>query len=268
MKIYVSADIEGITGIAHWDEATIGEPGYEEVRRQMTLEVKAACEGAVAAGATEIWIKDAHDSGRNILLDELPHCVRVIRGWSGHPNLMLQELDSSFDAVLLVGYHSTAGTGGNPLAHSISLEVAEMTLNGEPASEFLLHTFEAGRLGVPVVFVSGDEDLCKQAKATLPKAVTVPVLKGVGRSTISIHPEVAIQAIHKGAQRALVDFKKPNPALKLPERFVLRIRYKEAMDAYFAGFYPGTRQIDPTTVEFETRDFFEVMRMLLFTTAE
>jgi D-amino peptidase len=269
MKIFLSADIEGVAGITHWDEASIGAEGYEEFRGQMTREVKAACEGAVAAGAREIWVKDAHDSGRNILTEELPECVRVVRGWSGHPSLMMQELDESFDAVMMVGYHSTAGSGGNPLEHSISLQVARMELNGEPASEFLLHAYEAARHGVPVALVTGDEGICAQAGKVLPRAATVAVTQGIGRSTVSLHPLVAADRIHAAAAKALSkSARSAHKPLALPKRFKLELRYKDAAVAYRAGFYPGVRQVDATQVSFETSDFFEVMRMLLFTTAE
>ena len=123
MKVYISVDIEGVAGITHWDEATIGKPGYETFREQMTAEAAAACEGALAAGATGLLVKDAHSSGRNILPACLPESVQLIRSWSGDPLCMVEELDESFDAVAMVGYHSGAGFGGNPLAHVLVLVV-------------------------------------------------------------------------------------------------------------------------------------------------
>ena len=99
MKIYISADIEGTTGITDWEEAGKGHPTYQEFRERMTEEVVAACEGAIEAGAKEILIKDAHDSGRNIIAGRLPDCAKLIRGWSGHPFSMVQELDESFAAL-------------------------------------------------------------------------------------------------------------------------------------------------------------------------
>ncbi|MCJ7789554.1 MAG: M55 family metallopeptidase, partial [Candidatus Atribacteria bacterium] len=81
MKIYISADIEGVTGIAHWDETEKSKSDYQKFAQQMTDEVKAACEGAVNAGVEEIWIKDAHDSGRNIIAVDLPEIIRLVRGW-------------------------------------------------------------------------------------------------------------------------------------------------------------------------------------------
>lgn len=72
MKVYISVDIEGCAGITHWDEAEKSHADYPEFREQMTREAVAAIEGAMAAGARDIWVKDAHDSGRNLLAAKLP----------------------------------------------------------------------------------------------------------------------------------------------------------------------------------------------------
>ena len=105
MKVYISADMEGITGVTNWEEVDHNKSAYSQFQKQMSLEVAAACEGAIRAGAKEIFVKDAHYSGRNILPSYLPKRVKIIRGWSGHPYSMFQEIDSSFDAIMLVGYH-------------------------------------------------------------------------------------------------------------------------------------------------------------------
>ena len=115
MKIYISADIEGTTGITHWDEADRTKSDYKAFRSQMTAEVKAACEGANEAGAKKIFIKDAHASARNLIVSELPENIRVIREWSGHPFSMMQSIDDSFNAAIFTGYHSGAGSDANTL---------------------------------------------------------------------------------------------------------------------------------------------------------
>ncbi len=89
MKVYISADIEGITGVTHWAEADRQNPDYSELKEQMTAEVSAACEGALQAGAAEIWVKDAHGSARNLTASKLPRQTFLIRGWSGHPFSMV-----------------------------------------------------------------------------------------------------------------------------------------------------------------------------------
>src|SRR5512136_2420739 len=129
MKIYISADIEGVTGVTHWDETDLGKAESSLFREQMTAEVAAACEGALQAGATEIWVKDAHDSARNIIAAKLPQEVRLSRGWSSHPFAMVQELDETFQAVMMIGYHSRAAGGTSPLAHTMTGSFAHILLN-------------------------------------------------------------------------------------------------------------------------------------------
>lgn len=264
MKIYISADIEGVSGITHWDEARKESPDYAEFRDRMTAEVKAASEAAVQAGASEILIKDAHGTGRNIDAAALPLEARVIRGWSGHPLSMVQELDDSFHAALFVGYHAAAGCGGNPLAHTMSSStIAEIRVNGRRASEFLLHAYAAALYGVPVVLVSGDEELCAEVRGLNENIETVAVSRGIGASAVALHPLVARAAIRDSVSRALSrDFRAA--ALTLPDQFDVSLCYKDHRRAYQNSFYPGARLLDATTVEFRTHDWFEVMRMLGF----
>ncbi len=155
MKIFISADIEGTAGITNWDEARKGHADYEEFREYMTDELVAACEGARAAGAKEIVVKDAHSTARNLILSKLPDYVRIVRGWSGHPDAMMFGIDRSFSAALYTGYHNKAGTDTNPLAHTLTGTVSRMLINGEVASEFTLNALCAARYGVPSTFLSG-----------------------------------------------------------------------------------------------------------------
>jgi D-amino peptidase len=264
MKVYISADIEGIAGIAHWDEADPAHADYEEFRRRMTDHVAAACEGAVAAGAEEILVRDAHATARNVRAEALPRQAGIVRGWSGHPLEMVQELDDTFDAVFMVGYHSKAATGANPLAHTLSSsKVARLSINGEPVSEFHLYGWAAAWVGVPVVFVSGDEALCEEVNALNPNIRTCPVLRGVGASTVSIHPDEARARIREGAEAALGG-DLAACGLALEERHRLEIEYKEASRAYRQSFYPGAEMVDDLTLTFETGDYFEVLRALRF----
>jgi D-amino peptidase len=229
----------------------------------MTAEVAAACEGALNAGATEIFVKDAHDTGRNILTSQLPEEVKIIRGWSGDPFFMLQELDDTFSAVVLIGYHSRAGSDANPLAHSFTESIDYINLNGTFASEFFLHTYAAALVDVPVAFVSGDEGLCGDVSALNERILTLAVNSGIGNSTISMHPKLAVKKIREGVETAL----RGNVVLckiPLPDRFTMEIRYKDHTRAYRASYYPGARRAGTHTVAFETTDYFEILRMLLF----
>jgi D-amino peptidase len=264
MKIYISADIEGIAGITHWDEATKSHPDYQEFRAEMTAEVLAACAGAEAAGATEILIKDAHGSGRNIIASDLPDCARLIRGWSGSPLSMVQGLDASFDAVLMIGYHSKAGSDSNPLAHTLTGNTALMTLNGEVASEFLLHAYAAALFEVPVAFVSTDVGLAADITSINPNIHTLAVSEGIGASTVSIAPNFARSQIQTSVQAALSGDLTPCK-LVLPKHFELEVHYQTPTAAYRTAHYPGAAHSGPRSIRFETDDYFDVLRCILFT---
>ena len=264
MKVYISADIEGITGTSHWDEADKKSSDFGEFQEQMTAEVMAACEGALQAGATEIWVKDAHDTARNIIASKLPQEVRLIRGWSGHPFSMVQELDETFDAMLMVGYHSPAGSDANPLAHTISSgSVSHIKMNDHYASEFLLNAYAAALVNVPVVFVSGDAGLCMEAESLIPNITTVAVMKGMGNSTVSIHPHLALEKIRDGVQMA-IDGDVSICQIELPKRFSVEIKYKDHAKAYRSSFYPGASLKEPHTILFTSDDYFEVLVLLSF----
>lgn len=263
MKIYISCDIEGTAGISHWNEATSKNPEYKQMQIQMTREVLAACEGALEAGATEIYINDAHDTGRNLILSELPKEAKIIRGWSWHPYTMLQELDNSFDAVMFTGFHSKAGSNTNPLAHSQSTIFSFIKINDVLASEFIIHSYTASMLGVPQVFLSGDKGVCDDARMFNKNCVTVETNIGVGDSNICNSPRGVLEQIKLGVQKSLKrDF--ASSMISLPKSFNVKIRYKKHQNAYKNSFYPGMEQIDEKTLMFNTTDYFEVIRALLF----
>jgi D-amino peptidase len=133
MKAMISVDIEGI---AHWDEALKSDPGHAPFRDLMTDEAIATCRGAQAEGAAAIVQRDAHENSRNLDFSRLPDGLQAIRGWSGHPYKMVQDLEDSFDALVMVGWHEPVGNGGNPLSHAMTGRYAHITLNGALLSEF------------------------------------------------------------------------------------------------------------------------------------
>jgi D-amino peptidase len=264
MKLYISADIEGVAGVTDRSEIFSGSEEYETARKQMTKEVAAACIGAMDAGITEVLVKDAHDSGRNILAADLPTDVRLLRGWTGHPYSMMEELNDSFGAAMMIGYHDKAGNNGNPLAHTISTrKINKIEINGIAASEFLISALTAGLEKVPVVLISGDQNICKEASKLIPQILAVPVKQGIGSSTVSIHPETACEQIRNAAKQAL-STDRFYPALVVPEFFEVQIEYIDFKDAFEASFYPGVRSISAKKVVFESHEYFEVLRMFNF----
>ncbi|MCH4885942.1 amino acid amidase [Acidaminobacter sp. JC074] len=261
MKVFISVDIEGITGVSHWDETLQTSPFVE----QMTREVAAACEGANLAGATEILVKDAHSTGRNIDPKCLPHNVKVLRNWSMGPLSMMEGINESFDACMFVGYHNGAFMPGNPLAHTFTnTKIQYLKINGRYMSEFEINAMTAHYYNVPVVFVSGDQALCHDAKELLSHIETVAVMEGIGDASISIHPSVAIERIIEGSEKAMKhDLKmleKP-----IPEYFECEIQFKEAKLAHRGSYYPGVKQKDNKTITFESHDYMDLLKMIMFT---
>ena len=264
MKVYISADIEGITGVASRDETTKTQPDYQDYRKRMTEEVNAACEGAIKGGARVIYVKDAHGSGRNIMAEKLPPNVTLIRGWSGHPFSMVQELDKSFDALIFIGYHSCGGSDANPLSHTMSSTTYNyIKVNDGFASECLIFGYAAATVGVPLVFTSGDEGICEEALALNKNIHTVSVKKGRGNSITSIHPQQSIQEIKEGVELALRgDLNKCQ--INLPKYFKVEMSFKNHANAYRISFYPGVKQISSTNILFESNHYFEVLRLFSF----
>lgn len=241
MKVYISADIEGISATVKWEECRPGEKFYQRYADQMTEEVVAACEGAIAAGADEIVIKDAHGWGANIDITKLPECAILIRGWSGHPYSMVQGIDSTFDAAMFVGYHSAAASGGNPLSHTLSSSVYfYIKLNGTYASEFTLFSYAAAYEGVPTVFLSGDKALCEEGKKLHPGLYTAAVKEGIGASVVSLAPNKAKELIKETSKNSLKqDLYKAKIAL--PDKFSVEICYKDHVVANSKSYYPGMK---------------------------
>ena len=263
MRVFISADIEGTCGITSWAETEPNTPvDYDPFRKQMTREVKAACEGAIAAGADTVFIKDAHDMARNLLAGELPECIRIMRGWTGDPLSMMSGVDQGFDAALFTGYHAWASCGGNPLSHTMNLKNDHVTLNGVRMSEFMMNAYTAGYYGVPVVFLSGDKALCRFAQELIPGITTVPVNEGIGGAVVSIHPAAAVKAIREGAEKAVKNAK--NCAVPMPDHFDMSIRFREHQRAYSKSFYPGAKLEDEKNVLFSSDDWFEMLRFAHF----
>lgn len=264
MKVFISADMEGITSTVKWSECDQNNKFYSKFASQMTEEVLAACEGAIAAGAKEIVIKDAHGWGANIDPSGLPECAKLIRGWTGHPYSMVQGIDNTFDAIMFVGYHSGGGRDGNPLAHTItSNSYTKIKINGEIASELTLFSYTAAYEGVPTVFLSGDKMLCEEGKELHPGLETVAVKEGIGSAILSLAPEKTLKMIKELAEKSLKqDLNRAK--IKLPESFAVEITYRDHALAERKSYYPGMKKLDSHTLLFETDDYFEVLRMMQF----
>lgn len=261
MQVFISADIEGCCGVSHWDEATKSHADYPRYQAQMQREVVAACQGALDAGATTIRVRDAHASARNLDPWGLPEPAQLVREWSGHPHMMIQDLDPSFDALVLIGYHSPGGSGGSPLAHTLSGDYAEVRVNGQRMAELHLYSRMAAVLGVPTVVVSGDAAICALAKEEDSRIATVPTGAGRGRSVLARHPAAVVRDIRAAVRKAL---QAPPAAQPVAGPFNLEVTYRDHRLAYRGSFYPGARLLDDRVVGLRADAWLDVLRALVF----
>jgi len=263
MRVFISADIEGTTYTTLWGETNLGYHTHAAAAKQMTAEVLAACEGAIAAGATEIVVKDAHDDAVNIDPTVLPECVSVIRGWSGDPMGMVEGIDESFDAVMFVGYHAAAGRNGNPLSHTETRKTTTVKLNGKPCSEYMLFSWACALKGVPTVLLCGDKNLIDDSEGLHPKAKLVAVKDGFGGATRSLNPKLTCKMIREAAEEALKQ-DLSDAGVTLPEHFVFEVSFREHPDAVRRSFFPGFKQTGDHTITMETDNFMDVLTAVQF----
>jgi len=177
--------------------------------------------------------------------------------------VMMAGLDSSFEGVLFTGYHSPAGSDGNPLAHTMNGGNVWVKINGVGASEFLINAYTANSLRVPVLFLAGDEALCAFADGMGWGIRTAPVSKGVGNASISLHPNVAQRMIRDRVAEAVAD----PPSIDkqyMPRRFDVEIRFKEHFLAHRGSFFPGAQKIGSHEVAFSASSWRDALVFLFF----
>lgn len=263
-KVFISADIEGISFCVTSESTKPGGHEYERCRREMTNEVLAAAEGAREAGADLVVIKDAHGCALNIYPEEMPEYVQLIRGWLFEPKAMIEGLDESFSCAMFVGYHSAAGQEGNSRSHTLSGRVVQrISVNGVPCSEFLIYSWLASYYKVPTVLLTGDRALCESSAPMHPKLFTVSAKEAVGDQTLCYSPSLVCSQIRDAARQA-VSQNLENALCTLPEHFSVEIDFHDHSLAARKSFYPGMVRSSAKVLRFETDDWYEVCRMLCF----
>lgn len=263
-KFYISADIEGTNGICDWDETNKNTQDYPTFAERMTAEISAVCNGINTIYPNcDILVKDAHDSGRNVIHQRLPENVLLNKGWSKDPLMMMSCIDRSYEASIFTGYHSGSGTVGNPLAHTMSVsEIVYMKINNQWATEFLYNYYISNYYNVPVIMVTGDEELCKHVKKINPNIITVATLSGYGGSVTSKHPNLTLKEIRESAMLAINNIDECK--IEMPKYFEIEICFKEGVKAFRASYYPGVKLKNDTTILFSSEDYFDIIKMFLF----
>lgn len=204
MKLLISVDMEGISGIVHSSETNPERYDYQRGRELMTADANAVIAGVLDAEPTaEVLVADAHGTFRNLLPEQLDRRSRLVRGKPRALN-MLAGLDEETDAALFVGYHVRAGEGPGVLAHTMNGEILDVRVAGRSLGEIGLNAAMAGHLGVPVVLLSGDDAACAELTDLIPETVTVAVKEALGMAAaVTLHPEEARDRLRRAAADAV-----------------------------------------------------------------
>lgn len=264
LKIYISADMEGVVGVVTGEQ--LGPQGfeYQRFREFMTQEVNAAIEGAIAAGATQIVVSDSHGNGQNLLIEKLPKDILLVRSWP-RPLGMMEGIDASFSGAVFIGYHASTTNPEGVRAHTLSsARLADVRLNGVSMSEAGINAAIAGHFNVPVIMVSGDDVVVKETTALLGDVEGAVVKWAYGfHSAKTMTPDASYQLIREKVKKAvgrIKDFK----VYKLATPVKLDVRFKNYRPSEVLSYLSIVERTDAHSIRFVGKDMIEVSKFLTF----
>lgn len=262
VKIYISVDMEGISGVALREQVSVGTPEYNEARQLYIGDANAALEGALEGGASEVIVADMHGRGFHFPLDRLDARARYLMGGGHWPRFPFLEGSA---ALFLVGYHAMAGTPEAVRDHTMdSANWQELSINGRPVGEVGIDAAIAGHYGIPVMLVTGDDKVCAQARELLGDIETAEVKKGVARHrALFLPPPVARGLIREKARRAVERIGQVAP-FRLEGPVEIRIRYTST-DVAERRACDGHQivRLDGQTVLYRGSDVLAALRLAL-----
>ncbi len=267
LKVYISADMEGVTGAVTGDQ--LGPSGfeYQRFRQIMTNEVLAAIDAAREMGATEILVSDSHGNGENLLIEQLPRDIQLIRSWP-RPLMMMEGIDETFDAAIFIGYHSSTTNTRGVRAHTISSgNQTAVRLNGVEMLEASINAAIAGDFGVPVVMISGDDAAVEEARQVVGDMEGAVVKYSLGfHSARTLMPEAAYELIGDRVRAALGRLDDFEPYV-MEGPLELEISFKNYMPAEVMAYLPIVERVDSHTIRFVGQDMTEISKFIEFTTS-
>jgi D-amino peptidase len=266
LKIFISADMEGVVGAVTGEQLSPGGFEYERFRAFMTEEVNAAIDAARAAGATEFVIADAHGNGQNLLIERLPDDVTVIRSWPRALSMMAG-IDDSFDGVIFLGYHTSTANMRGVRAHTMSsASITSVRLNGIEMTEGSMNAAIAGHFGVPVILVSGDDAAVAENQVLIGdvEGAVVKWAKGF-HAAESLTPEAAYEVIRTRTASAISRIDQFQPyVLETPIELELSLKNYRPIEVL--GYLPNVERINSHTIRFTGDDMLEISNFLTFVT--
>lgn len=264
MKIYISADMEGVVGAVTAEQLSPAGFEYQRFREFMTQEVNAAIEAAVEAGATEIVVSDSHGNAQNLLIEKLPKNILLVRGFP-RPLVMMQGIDATFDGAIFLGYHSSTTNPQGVRAHTMSsARLADVRLNNISMSEGGVNAAIAGHFNVPIIMVSGDNAAVKEVTALLGDVEGAVVKWNYGfHSAKTMMPEAAYALIREKVKKAIGRIKAFKPyKLKTPVQF--DVRFKNYRPSELLSYLSIVERTDSHSIRFTGKDMVEVSKFMEF----
>jgi D-amino peptidase len=250
LKVYISADMEGVAGVVTQEQ--LGPKGFEysQFRQFMTAEVNAAIEAAREVGATEIVVSDSHGTGLNLLMDALPQDIQLVRSWP-RPLGMMEGIDDSFGAAIFIGYHAGVDNKDGIVAHTISSsKLSSVKINGIEMSEGGLNALIAGHFGVPVVMISGDDAAVREVSDMVGPIEGAVVKWHYSHSSgRTLMPEAARALIKEKALAGLRRRQELKP-FHIEGPLTLDLAYTSSKAAEMIAYLPNVERIDSHTVRF------------------
>lgn len=264
-KILISVDMEGLAGVV--TGAQLGPSGfeYQRFRKFMTEETLAAIDGAIEAGAKEILVVDAHGNGQNILIEQLPDNVQLIRSWPRRFG-MVAGIDESFDGVILIGYHASTHNMEGVRAHTFSsAKLTRIAVNNIEVSEGMWVAMVAGHFDVPVIMISGDDIATKEVKDFLGNVETAIVKEAIGfHSAKSLTPAAANKLIKASSFSAIKNIKEFKPYKVNDSPIKLEVSFKNYQPSEILAYLSIVERIDSHSIRFIGKDMVELADFFVF----
>lgn len=262
MKLYLSVDMEGITGLVDYTHVFSDKHNYERGRNIMTDEANAVITAACEEGCTEVIVNDSHSKMNNILIEKLHPDAKLIAG-DVKPFSMVQGLDETFEGAIFTGYHAKASARG-VMAHTMTFSIKRMFINDIEIGELGFNAYVAGYYGVPVIMVSGDDGAANEAESLIPNIITAVVKETTSRSSaLSLTPVKAAELLRQKTVQAIENRHNIQPLIPPPSP-VLTVEFTNYGQAEWASLMPGTELIEGTTiVRYEATDILEAYKAML-----
>jgi D-amino peptidase len=264
LKVHISVDMEGVAGVVTGDQ--LGPAGFEygRFREFMTREAMAAVNAAREAGATEIVVADAHGNGENLLIEQFPGDVRIVRSWPRKLSMMAG-IDGTFDAAIFIGYHASTNNPAGVRAHTFSsANLTRVALNGVEVTEGSWNAAIAGHFNVPVVMMSGDDAAIAEVRSVVGNIEAAETKKSLGfHSAITCTPQASADLIGRRVKAALGrrgEFKAYRPA----GPFIVDVSFKNYMPAEVLAYLPMFERTGSHSIRFRARDMVEASSVMEF----